>query len=129
MKKVVQRKRTDCGVACVAMVAGVTYSEAHKALGEVSQRRTQVADLRKALRKLGIGLGHRSVPISPEKLSGLPFDCLLKTRPGPKSGNWHWMVWNSRLKEIFDPLPEGKAYKNPAARVAAYIQVKLVGKT
>jgi len=34
------------------------------------------------------------------------------------------MVWSSQLKKIIDPLPDGKAYKNPAKRVSAYIQVK-----
>jgi len=124
MKKVAQKKRTDCGVACVAMVAGVDYDAAHRVLGEASWRRTHVADLRKALARFEIGLGHRSFPISPENLPDLPFDCLLKTRPGPKSKNFHWMVWSSQLKKVIDPLPKGSAYKDPAARVSAYIQVK-----
>lgn len=124
MKRVTQRERTDCGVACIAMVASVSYEDAQKALGDAAHSRTQVADLRKALDKLGYCLGRRSIPIAPEKLQQLTFDCILKTKPGPKSGNWHWMVWDSNAQKILDPQPKGKAYKRPLSRVSAYIQIK-----
>ena len=127
MKRVAQKKRTDCGVACVAMVADVSYEDAQEAMGDAAYSRTQVADLRKALGKLGYCLGHRSIPIAPEKLQQLTFDCILKTKPGPKSGNWHWMVWDSHAQKILDPQSKGRAYKKPLARVSAYIEVKCAG--
>lgn len=126
MKRVTQKRGTDCGIACVAMVAGVSYEEAEKAMGAAAHSRTQVADLRRALRKLGYSLGHRSIPVAPERLQYLTFDCILKTKPGPKSGNWHWMVWDSRAQKILDPQPKEKAYKKPLGRVSAYIQIKNV---
>lgn len=123
MKRVEQKRGTDCGVACVAMIAGITYETAEEAMGLAVHSRTEVRDLRKALEKFGYNLGYRSIPATSEKLRCLHFDCILKTKPGPKSRNWHWMVWDSRTQSILDPLPEGKAYKRPESRVYAYIQV------
>lgn len=127
MKKVSQKRRTDCGVACVAMISGTKYEVAKKAMGEAAARRTQVADLRRALKKLGYDLGHRSVSVTYDKLKTLSFDCILKTKPGRISGNWHWMVWDHRAKAILDPFPEGKTYKKPEKLIAAYIQIKRTG--
>ena len=64
MKYIKQRNKTDCGVACVAMLANVTYTQAklalfgerHKGVGY-----TQTNQMRDTLEKLGVILSDRLV--------------------------------------------------------------------
>ena len=119
MKLIRQKGLTDCGVACVAMIAKVPYSAAAAAMNNFSSDRTHVRHLRIGLSQFGIELAHHSVRVDGNGLPRLGFDSLLKTRPSSKN-NWHWMVWDHAQQMILDP---GKAYKNPNRMVYAYLKI------
>ena len=103
MRLVKQRHASDCGVACVAMLADVSWEEANLTIfGRVKERGfyTQTADLRDALRRLGVILEIRmKVCRAPRRLRR---DALLKTNTR-KGGYWHWAVWDAERQEILDP--------------------------
>ena len=118
MRLVRQRTSTDCSIACVAMLAGVSYAQAKRV---VPQGRTKTRAIKRALIELGVSHGYRTIPVS-ESLSELEqrlsFDALLKTRPD-KAENWHWMVWDSKRKKTLDPL----GTKRPRRPIHAYLRI------
>lgn len=125
MKRIEQRKSNDCGVACVAMIiqryAGCpprsSYGAAKAIFDDLEvDGRTQTRDLRRALRCFGVELGHRRVPFrktSPADM-GLDFDAIIATKANAH-GNWHWLVWDSKQKILFDPNPNKKTNSHKAA--------------
>lgn len=101
---VLQRGRHDCGVACLAMAAGVDHATAERAFIEVglgAKRGGKPAfasnfkDLRAALRHLG----HDSRLVRFTDWSHLRTPAIIKVQQHPgsggKKGDWHW-VFSSR---------------------------------
>ena len=104
VRRVVQKDRDGCGVACVAMLAGVTYKRAKDVMfGNDSVSLTSTADLYNALKIFRKRpLGKRLIPLRTRSYRDLDANALLKiARPG-KSW-WHWIVWDARRKEFLDP--------------------------
>lgn len=112
MRTIKQQKGTDCGVGCVAMLAGVSYEEAKEAVypdGKV--RITSSGKLRAALTKLGRPpVEGRMVSKGRTTLNSLPSDALLKVQPSGEKGK-HWVVWDHEKQIKRDPYPETMRHK------------------
>jgi hypothetical protein len=89
-----QDTKKGCGVACVAMVAGITFDDAAKVLGKRGCTKTH--DLHIALGKLGFG-----IPARLRMLRGSIPDGILKVHRRQRSSGWHWIV--KRGDKIYDP--------------------------
>ena len=107
MKRVAQLDPNGCGVACVAMLAGVSYRSACALMfPDKRGNYTSHAQLRKALRRYGIGLGKR-VSLSGQRLNDLTVDGILSARIFWKGDDWsHWIVWDARRQALLDPYDE-----------------------
>ncbi len=117
MKRVAQRRGIDCGVACVAMIAEVSYAKAKRAMfGDLPVGRTSKECLQKGLRKFGIRTGSRLIRCG-RNYTTLSFRAILKTNV-TRNGNWHWIVWDPERARPLDPLPH--PYKNP--KVVSYLR-------
>lgn len=103
MKRVEQKTESDCGVACVAMLAGVSYDEAYEAVyGSGRKGLTSSGKLRAALTKLGRPpVEGRMVSKGRTTLKSLPHDALLKVQPLTCSTK-HWVVWDRKRKMKLD---------------------------
>lgn len=92
-----------CGQCCVAMAAGVSLSEAVKAVGHDGG--TYTRDVVRAFEKLGVPSAKRCRVLSRTK-PVLPKRAMLVIHRPAKEGrrrydNWHWLLhWDG---EIFDP--------------------------
>ena len=91
-----QRIATDCGVACAAMAAGVSYEQAHTAFVQrgVGARRpsrplsSNFKELEGVLAELGAGARRVRFP----GWAKLQLPAILKVRQPGHGRNWHW-VW------------------------------------
>ena len=106
LRLIKQKDATGCGIAAVAMVAGVSYEAAKDAVypNRSARRRTFATDtvhLRDALRSLGIPVADRCIRVT-KGTSQLPQTALLKTNRKP-NGVFHWVVWDGKRKRILDP--------------------------
>lgn len=112
MRLVKQRNENGCGVACVAMIAGVTYSQARALMfGERAGGYTDTAQLREALGALGIQTAPKLVLFKSEAPQDLPFNAILKTNRRTK--DWHWVVWDCRRQKVLDPrTPPYRRYRH-----------------
>ena len=121
MKRVVQKDRDGCGVACVAMLAGVTYKQAKDVMfGDDSVSLTSTADLYYALKLFGKRpLGKRLIPLGTRRYRDLHANALLKVGKPGKSW-WHWIVWDARRKGFLDP--NTPSVRRP--RVTSYLYVR-----
>jgi hypothetical protein len=102
VRRLKQKTKTDCGVACVAMLAGVSWAKARDALFDKAARTfwTQKDDMINALGHLGVTVSKRLVVCKhPDRLQ---VDALLRTNI-LANGNWHWAVWDAKRKKILDP--------------------------
>jgi hypothetical protein len=117
MRRIKQRVGTDCGIACVAMIAGRDYQNAKRAFGSGRVKRTGKKDLQSALRALGLRTGARLVRCG-GNYRNLPFRAILKTNV-TGDGDWHWIVWDPKSCKTLDPLPH--PYRKP--KVVSYLRV------
>jgi hypothetical protein len=116
VKRVIQKDKDGCGMACVAMIVGRDYDYACKKLFRTKSGRgtyTVTSDLIQAIRRARPKLRCGSHLIrfkkgeSPREVGS---DAILKVRPpNGKISTWHWVVWDKRRGRIIDPLP--KPYK------------------
>jgi hypothetical protein len=102
MRRVKQRTEAGCGIACVAMVAGVSYAQAKAAMPEWADRiGTSRKDMRRALAHFGIRT-KAPEPIRGRDVRSLPFDAVLLGFSGDHY--WmHWMVWDHGRRRPLDP--------------------------
>lgn len=103
MRTIRQKGETDCGIACLAMLADISWKEARNALfGTRPKRsfRTTKEEMRSALARFGVVTSKRLVVCKhPERLKR---DALLRTNV-LGNGNWHWAVWDSTRSKVLDP--------------------------
>jgi hypothetical protein len=106
MRRVKQKNESDCGVACVAILAGVSYEEAEAAVyGGGRKGLTSSGKLAAALTKLGRPpVEGRMVSKGRTTLKSLPHDALLKVQPLACSTK-HWIVWDKKRQIKIDPYP------------------------
>ena len=97
-----QRKRSDCGVACVAMVSGVDYQTAFDAMGfpdfarDYYSKHLRVA---KALQQLGRTVQWKKFKSWKE----IPGHAIVAVNHRVNRTYFHWVAFAEEL--IFDPNP------------------------
>ena len=105
IKALRQRKSTDCGIACVAMLANCFYSDAKRTLFPNGPGKngyvTTKDQMRMALLQLGVITSRRLVRCGRD--ISLTRDALLATNYRSSDDEWHWAVWDSKRKKILDP--------------------------
>jgi len=117
MKYVKQDNGPTCGVACYAMLTGITFEKARKKLKKrMNDYGLKTIDMVKALRAVNYKItgSGRLRPSGNRSWNDLPKLTLVKVRPdGCPMRHWHWVVWNG--KKVYDPvrgviLPEKYKY-------------------
>jgi hypothetical protein len=113
-----QKDEDGCGVACVAMLAGISYSQARSIMfGSEPVGLTSTSGLIDALVRLGRRpFNKRLSPLRGRNYRELKSDALLKViRPG----KWwfHWIVWDAKRERHLDP--KQPAVKRP--NVSSYL--------
>ena len=105
MKTIKQKEENDCGVACVAMLAGVSYTKAHDTLFSSGRSRlTKTKDLHAALFKLGRRpIGTRRQPFGSQTLRDLKTDALVFVELANGNDSKHWVVWDVSARKLRDP--------------------------
>lgn len=109
VKRVIQKDRTGCGLACIAMLAGRTYGDVREAAVELKIVRTGGFYMKTAdIRKLGMvfnlhitaqrGRAFRS-------WEELPDTALVAINPRNDGLYWHWVVFVRRngSEFVLDP--------------------------
>lgn len=115
IKRVYQKHKTGCGVACVGMILGLSYGEAmqvvHPKRKPGKKPYTSMKRIAEVFRnykikfKIHIPNGH--------KLKTIKNPCILGVRHDRDAGkgifptSWHWVVFN---KKIMDPYKKGGSY-------------------
>jgi ABC-type bacteriocin/lantibiotic exporter with double-glycine peptidase domain len=117
MKRVVQQTGTSCGVACVAMLAHLSYRDAFAAGVALwdqeywdTSHRTDAAELRAMLAALGWRLGRM---VKCRTWSKIPTGALVAVQRKAKTNDWHWVVSGEDAKGpfFFDPRKNVKAIR------------------
>lgn len=102
IQRVLQRYKSDCGVACVAMVARVSYQQAFVAIGFAPGQTkfyTGHRQLTAALRRLGLTV-HWKMFRSWAAISGI---AIVAVNHRYQRMNFHWVVFDGVC--ILDPFP------------------------
>ncbi len=87
MKLVKQFDENGCGMACVAMIADLSYEDAcWKGFKKAKGTYTDTKDLRDALKRLKVKAGKRLIPIPLKDLKKIPGDAILNVRPMNRKG-------------------------------------------
>ena len=106
MKAIIQEEATGCGIASVANIAGVSYSEA-KALAnsldiyaEDEALYSDTQYVRRLLQHYGFQTADREVPFS--SWSTLPDTALLAIKHHLKASkpHWHWVVFKRQHQPV-----------------------------
>lgn len=119
-----QQGATDCGVACVAMAAGIDYDRARATFAELGLARpprpfaSNFTDLVRAFRAVGVE-GRMRRWRSWDDFRGVG---VLKVRsPGAVGRHWHWVVVESHEQYghiVRDPGSPLVALRNPPMNVS-----------
>ncbi len=99
MKPVVQQDRTGCGIASVAVIAGVSYGRAKAIAAEEGifagdrELWSRTAHVRKLLRRFGVRSDPHQIPF--RSWDALPDLALLSIKWHLEKGRpyWHWVVF------------------------------------
>lgn len=114
MKTKRQKGKYDCGVACVAMLAGVRYRKARKAIfpGGKKPGKTRTGQLRDALKKLGLKPSEKKrQPFKSKIPPELTTNALIfATRLSGGKKHRHWMVWDLKEQKLRDPYRPKLSY-------------------
>lgn len=101
-----QKHSTGCGIACVAMVSGVSYRRALKATfphGIKKDYLTGYADLKRGIAALG---GKHAPRAHNAPSSWGRIECTSIVRVNERAnGNWHWVVFDAEQRVLLDPGP------------------------
>jgi ABC-type bacteriocin/lantibiotic exporter with double-glycine peptidase domain len=109
MELIRQRHKNDCGIACAAMLAGVSYEEASDAAAPYGKRRGRTAETTMYLILRNLGLKVRLPMIAgPANGSNALLKCNCSTRRIAGVKRWHWCVWSAAEQKILDPSGDGK---------------------
>lgn len=105
LKTIKQIEENDCGVACVAMLADVSYAIARATIYPKGRSKlTKTKDLSEALRKLGRQpLSNRRQPFNSKKPHDLDTDALVFVELKNRQNSKHWVVWDAKSRELRDP--------------------------
>jgi hypothetical protein len=111
MTRVIQEHELGCGVACIAMLAGVTFQKAAVVIfpnGRIRPMRT--SDIRRGAQHFGINVGERQRPLGSREYRDLNEDALLSVKFHGTNW-WHWVLWDAKNRQLLDPREP--AYERP----------------
>ncbi|WP_141395802.1 hypothetical protein [Sphingomonas spermidinifaciens] len=127
MRYIAQETSTDCGVAALAMLAGVTLNEARDYLVDAGFKVSGVK-----AKAIVAGLKHfgreplraSSIRLASINLNRLADDALLSCWLKVDE-EWcgHWAVWDARGRRVLDPYVQHGAAEAPL-RIRTYLPVK-----
>ena len=101
MRLVHQKGKTDCGVACLAMLTHTSYASAKRIIfGSKPAGLTRPEQMKRALTELGKAPAARLIPFRGRHYKSLEFPALIKTNLR-KDRTWHWVVWSGN--KLLDP--------------------------
>jgi hypothetical protein len=125
MKFVKQRGDYDCGIACLAMVTGLTYAQAKTLMFPPGHgwcnELTDHYDIKKALEKAGVERGRRFVR-GPKKFSGMHKTAIVAASMNKTRDRWHWVVFDAERGKILDPEKD-LAVSKCRRTIASYLPV------
>ena len=121
MRTVRQEGENDCGVACVAMLADVTYAEAAAVIYPNGRSKlTKTKDLHRALKILGKKpLTERRQALGSKALTDLPHSALIFVEMDDGNASKHWVVWDAQARKVRDPY-----HKSHKHRYRGYLMVE-----
>lgn len=120
MRLVRQLTPYGCGVACVAIVAGVDYWTACEAIFGAEppdDHGTETGDLRRGLSRLGVRSAPRLLALAGRPCSDLATDAIVKVNLR-QDGWWHWVVWDLHRQRIIDPMKRPYRRHRPISYLA-----------
>jgi ABC-type bacteriocin/lantibiotic exporter with double-glycine peptidase domain len=110
MRPVVQLERTGCGIASMAVLAGVSYAQAKRVANRLGifaddpRMWSETGHVRSLLKEYGFWPAHTEVPFT--SWEGLPDLALLAIKWHEDKGRvfWHWVVFwrGSRRPVVLD---------------------------
>jgi len=110
MRPVVQLERTGCGIASMAVLAGVSYAQAKRVANRLGifaddpRMWSETGHVRRLLKEYGFRPAHTEVPFT--SWEGLPDLALLAIKWHEDKGRvfWHWVVFwrGSRRPVVLD---------------------------
>ena len=107
MRRIVQRFKTDCGIACVAMIAGVPYHRAFDALGFTKSMPNFFTDtdgVRIVLEEFGLRVAPRMLRIPNNRKDYVRIGSSgILASAMRKNGVNHWLVYDHLRDRILDP--------------------------
>ncbi|MGE0093766.1 MAG: cysteine peptidase family C39 domain-containing protein [Alphaproteobacteria bacterium] len=128
MRQIWQLDENGCGIACIAMLAGIGYRQAKRELYAGTSRRTSTftdtRDLRRVLKRFGFKTSGHLRSLRGRQLIDLRSDAILKVNPRP-DGSWHWVIWDATRKRILDP----KGPRRGPYRYSSYLLVQPAGRS
>ena len=130
IKLVLQEDPSGCGIACLAIILGCSYSRAKSlAFGATYPGydfRTTTKDLVRVLRSQGASV-HDRLTRSSGNWSDLPDLCIVKiVEGGCAPRDWHWVVFarGVRGSVVLDPARD-VPWKRPPWQPRGYLQIAL----
>jgi len=106
--KIQQRTHNDCGIACIAMYARVSYEDAHKAVLNYDSHMPKIGVSRgtmiRALKDLGVNAAK-----SWQFFDGIP--CIVSVPSLNTEAAMHSVFWNGNTQEVYDPQAGKEAKK------------------
>jgi len=110
IQRVVQEDKTGCGLACIAMLAGVCYKEAKKAALDNLKFRTK-DEFYTGTGQLKELAAHFNIEIEGKRRrkfrnwSELPDVAIVSINPKENNKYWHWVVFQRKdgAEVVFDP--------------------------
>ena len=122
MRRVQQLDDMGCGVACVAMLTGQSYSAIRDLMypnGPDTIRGTHGEQLRHALACFGCKTVELVRFKKGTRYQSLTFDAVLKVGLTKRSVGGHWVVWDSERRRVLDPDRQQAGRYRPTS----YLQV------
>ena len=107
MRRVCQSGGEGCGIAWVAMLAGITYAAAKRRVPHWEERGTYSHELRKQLEYYEIQTEPRK-PIRRLNYKSFGFNAVLRVKLG---GEWHWAVWDADRGKLLNPYKPGGRFR------------------
>lgn len=129
LKHIRQQRVTDCGVACICSIAGVSRTSALEAL-EVKKSarsyRTSAEEMRAALKKFRFQMLREVYCSDWAKFSNRVELALLAVNYDNKKNNWHWVVFDRSTpdKPILDPQSKDRRAIHSRTRLYSYYRIK-----
>lgn len=128
MKRVHQLDECGCGIACVATLAGVSYTRVKSCWSKFHPNKKLTGISTKKLiwllKQFGINTeGHDRLVVigSKKKIKEMGQTCILKVNIKPNR-DWHWVVWDTLKERVFDP-DSSKKTRLSQFSVSSYLPV------